>query len=71
MGGWGWEFLQEKRARKIGAAVVGFTGAKGGKLKGLSDVCLCAPSDVTARIQECHITAGHILCEMAEEALPR
>jgi D-sedoheptulose 7-phosphate isomerase len=60
-----------KQARKMGVSVVGFTGEKGGKLKGLADVCLCAPSTVTARIQECHITAGHILCEMLEEALPR
>ena len=59
-----------KRARKLGAVVVGFTGSKGGRLKALSDLWFGAPSDVTARIQECHITAGHILCEMAEEALP-
>lgn len=59
-----------KRARKLGAVVVGFTGSKGGKLKGVADLCFRAPSDVTARIQECHITAGHILCEMVEEALP-
>jgi D-sedoheptulose 7-phosphate isomerase len=60
-----------KAARKQGAKVIGFTGQGGGKLKGLCDHCLCAPSTVTARIQECHITAGHIVCEMLDEMLPR
>jgi D-sedoheptulose 7-phosphate isomerase len=60
-----------KRARKRGAVVVGFAGETGGKLKPLCDACLCAPSRVTARIQECHITAGHILCEMLDIALTR
>ena len=30
------------------------------------DLCFCAPSDDTPRIQEVHITAGHILCELVE-----
>jgi D-sedoheptulose 7-phosphate isomerase len=58
-----------RRARRRGAVVVGFTGETGGKLKPLCHRCLCAPSRVTARIQECHITAGHILCEMLDTAL--
>lgn len=60
-----------RRARQRGAVVVGFTGAKGGKLASAVDVCLRAPSDVTARIQECHITAGHVVCELLDEMLPR
>ena len=59
-----------KVAKKLGAKVVGFTGQAGGKLKRLCDHCLCAPSAVTARIQECHITAGHIVCELLDELLP-
>ncbi len=59
-----------KVAKKLGATVVGFTGQGGGKLKALCDLCLCAPSTVTARIQECHITAGHIVCELLDHLLP-
>ncbi len=58
-------------ARKLGATVVAFTGRKGGKLARKADVCFRAPSDDTPRIQECHITAGHIVCELVEEALSR
>ena len=59
-----------KVATKQGATVIGFTGQGGGKLKALCDLCLCAPSTVTARIQECHITAGHIVCELLDDLLP-
>lgn len=44
---------------------VAFTGQGGGKLAGLCD-CLCVPSRDTARIQECHIMIGHIVCELVE-----
>lgn len=46
-------------------AVTAWTGQSGGKLKALCD-CICIPSTDTARIQECHILAGHILCELVE-----
>jgi D-sedoheptulose 7-phosphate isomerase len=58
-----------KAARKCGAYIIGFTGETGGRLKNMVDICFCAPSNVTARIQECHITAGHIICELVEKAL--
>ena len=45
------------------------TGGDGGELIKLADVSLMVPSCVTARIQEAHITIGHIVCEMAEQAL--
>ena len=38
-------------------------------MAGLCDVCIIVPSSVTARIQEAHLTIGHILCGLAEEAL--
>ena len=53
-------------AKDIGIFAVGLTGASGGRLKQLCE-CICIPSDETARIQECHILAGHILCEMIED----
>lgn len=55
-------------ARELGAVTVVFTGRKG-KLAGMSDLALCVPSTDTPRIQEAHITAGHIICYLVEEAL--
>ena len=54
-------------AREIGLTTVGWTGGKGGKLASLVDHCFIVPSIVTARIQESHITLGHVLCELIEE----
>lgn len=56
-------------ARSLGLTTVGWTGGKGGKLAGLVDHCFIVPSTVTARIQECHMTLGHVLCELIEEGL--
>jgi len=53
----------------IGLHTVGFSGAAGGKLKQIADFCLCAPSEETPRIQECHILMGHILSEIAEREI--
>jgi D-sedoheptulose 7-phosphate isomerase len=52
-------------ARERGIATVAWTGASGGKLKDLCE-CLRIPSTETARIQECHILVGHILCGLVE-----
>jgi D-sedoheptulose 7-phosphate isomerase len=38
-------------------------------MKSLCDICLCAPSDSTPRIQECHLVLEHTLCACIEEAL--
>jgi D-sedoheptulose 7-phosphate isomerase len=54
-------------ARNRGCRVVGMTGDKGRKLAALSDACLIVPSERTARIQEAHITAAHIWCELIEK----
>lgn len=56
-------------ARALGLITVGWTGASGGKLAALVDHCFLVPSTVTARIQESHITLGHVLCELVEEGL--
>jgi D-sedoheptulose 7-phosphate isomerase len=58
-----------KAARKIGAVTVGLTNEKGGKLKPLVDLCLCVPSTDTQRVQECHMTVGHILCDIIESSM--
>jgi D-sedoheptulose 7-phosphate isomerase len=55
------------RAKQIGrittAALLGRTG---GDIRTLVDHAIVIPADDTARIQECHITLGHILCELVE-----
>lgn len=56
-------------ARKKGAKTIAFTGKGGGRLKDHVDVCLEIPSADPARIQECHITIGHILCSIIEKEL--
>jgi D-sedoheptulose 7-phosphate isomerase len=58
-----------KQAKKMGLKTVALTGGDGGELAKLADISLLVPSSVTARIQEAHITIGHIICELIEEAL--
>jgi len=55
-------------AKHRGAFTVSFTGAHGGKLLALSDRSLRIASIETARIQEAHILAGHLLCDLVETA---
>ena len=55
-------------AKKIGITTFILTGQSGGKLKGLAD-CVHMPSNHTARIQECHILVGHIICGFAEKEM--
>lgn len=57
-----------EQAKQMGAITVAFTG-QGGKLKELTDYVLSIPSNDTPRIQEAHITAGHIICYLVEKAL--
>jgi D-sedoheptulose 7-phosphate isomerase len=56
-------------AQARGLITIGWTGATGGKLIDLVDYCFCVPSTETARIQECHLTMGHVMCELVEERL--
>ena len=56
-------------ARQMGIKTIGFTGASGGLLKNESDIFLNVPSSITPRIQESHITIGHIICELVEAKL--
>jgi D-sedoheptulose 7-phosphate isomerase len=58
-----------RKARDLGVETIGLTGAKPGAMVDLCDVYVSVPSDVTARIQECHITIGHIICAWVESAL--
>lgn len=56
-------------AKEKGLITIGFTGKDGGRLKDVVDYCLHIPSDDTPRIQEGHITVGHIICEIVEREL--
>lgn len=56
-------------AKRKGAQTIGLTGGDGGKLAKVVDLALVVPSDSTPRIQEAHITIGHIVCELVEREL--
>lgn len=56
-------------AKQKGITTIGFTGGTGGKLVNLVDYAFLVPSKNTARIQETHITLGHVICELVEERL--
>ena len=57
-----------KSARKLGMATIAMTG-RGGELAQCADLVLSVASDTTARVQETHITLGHILCDLVERKL--
>lgn len=56
-------------AKEMGIATIGLTGAGGGHFASACDVGVVVPSTDTARVQECHITVGHLLCAVAEAEL--
>ncbi len=56
-------------AKKKGAKTIGLTGGNGGKLADVADLVLVVPSDNPTRMQEAHITIGHIVCELVEKEL--
>jgi D-sedoheptulose 7-phosphate isomerase len=56
-------------AKRIGATTVAFGGGDGGKMISIADYAIVVPTRVTARIQEMHITIGHILCGAVENEL--
>jgi len=58
-----------KVARLKGMTTVGLGGMTGGKMSGETDLLIRVPSTDTPRIQESHITVGHIICEIVESTL--
>ena len=54
-------------AKGLGLRVLSLTGAGGGKLRTLSDICICVPETETYKIQELHLPVYHALCLMLEE----
>ena len=54
-------------AKALGLTTIAWTGGSGGKLADMVDYAFVVPSTLTARIQESHITLGHVLCELIED----
>jgi D-sedoheptulose 7-phosphate isomerase len=56
-----------EKGRQKNMTTVGFTGENGGAMRSYSDYLINIPSADTPRIQESHIMAGHIICQLVEE----
>lgn len=56
------------KAREMGCKSVGLIGKDGGAMKKACDIAIIVPSNDTPRIQEMHITIGHIMCQIIEES---
>jgi D-sedoheptulose 7-phosphate isomerase len=56
-------------AKKKGMTTIALAGDTGGKMKTISDYLINIPSNDTPRIQESHITIGHIICQLVEEKI--
>ena len=56
-------------AKEKGITTIAFTGITGGQMKSVSDYLVNIPSTDTPRIQESHITIGHIICQLVEEKI--
>src|ERR1700688_1336825 len=58
-----------RQAKAGGLQTLGLSGGTGGQMRALCDAIIVVPSSVTARIQEMHITIGHMLCKALEQRL--
>ena len=56
-------------AKKKGLKTIAFTGLKGTKFSSKCDYAFVVPSEDTPRVQEVHITLGHVICQIVEEIL--
>lgn len=56
-------------ANNKGLSTIALTGGDGGDLSKIAKISIIVPSRATPRIQEAHITIGHIICQLVEEAL--
>jgi len=55
-------------AKERGARVVAFTGTADSELELIADICFCAEAESTARSQEIHQLAYHIICDLVERS---
>ena len=61
--------LIKEKAKELGITTVGLLGGNGGPALEFCDYSFIAPTKITGRIQELHITAGHIIMELVEDHL--
>jgi D-sedoheptulose 7-phosphate isomerase len=61
--------LALEAAKRRGAITVAFSGNGGGKVAEIADITLIGPDGYSALVQEVHITLGHIICDLLEQAL--
>jgi D-sedoheptulose 7-phosphate isomerase len=61
--------LALEEAQKLGATTIAFTGNGGGAMTQFADISLVGPDGYSALVQEVHITMGHIVCDLVEQAL--
>ena len=55
-------------ANERGCITMAFTGEKESACSKLAKLSFRAPSSITARVQECHLLIGHLLCDVVEKA---
>ena len=55
-------------ANALGCVTIAFTGEKGADCAAEATLSFKAPSAITARVQECHLLIGHLLCDIAEQS---
>ena len=65
----GYKVKAVEKAREVNMKVIGLTGAKGAVFAEGCDLALVVPSEDVARIQEAHICAGHLICQLVEAAV--
>jgi len=58
-----------EKARELGCKTIGLLGGDGGRIAEIADLSITVPGKATPRIQESHITIGHILCSLIEQEL--
>ncbi len=61
--------LALEEANRLGATTIAFTGNGGGRIAEIADINLIGPDGYSALVQEVHITMGHIVCDLVEQAL--
>jgi len=61
--------LALEEAKRLGATTIAFSGNGGGRVAEVADIVLVGPDGYSALVQEVHITLGHIICDLVEQAL--
>jgi D-sedoheptulose 7-phosphate isomerase len=62
-------FIALDDAKRLGATTIAFTGNGGGAVAEIADISIVGPDGYSALVQEVHITLGHIICDLVDQAL--